>query len=104
METNGRDRLDRWTGSWPRWSGAAARAVGRIPGPGPGCGLGVGEHEGERARGRGPWADLPVRPKTVKETSQFFFFSFSSKSFISWKMDKWLKENRKEIFLVGKIH
>ena len=28
--------------SWPRRSGAAAHAVGQIPGPGPGCGLARG--------------------------------------------------------------
>ena len=28
------------------------------------------------ARGRGPWAVLPVGPKTVKEMNQFSFFLF----------------------------
>ena len=49
---------------------------GHFPSLGPGCGLGAGESAGQRARGRGPWAALPVGPKTVTKMNQFSFFLF----------------------------
>jgi len=66
------------------------RAPGRILGPGPGCGPGCGLGAGRAVLGR-------KNSETFE--SYFSFFSFSSKGFISWKMDKRLKENMKRYIL-----